>query len=82
MKYKVIMTKRLFGEVLVRAQSKDEAVQKAYEMVKNDDYKWYSEEKIDAHEVHRLPIVCNNCKTTLPPESLFCNKCGAKIEDR
>lgn len=82
MEYKVIMTKRLFGEILVQAQDKDEAVQKAYEIAKNNEYKWYSEEKIDAHEVHQVPIMCNNCNATLPPESLFCNKCGTKIEGK
>ena len=80
MKYEVIMTKTLFGNVLVQAENKDDAVRKAYAIVKTDENKWYEEEKIDAHEVHEITLICEKCNSKLPPQSLYCNICGEKVE--
>lgn len=79
MKYKVIMTKHLFGNVIVEANNKDEAVKQAHMIVKQDEYKWYDEEKIDAHEVHEMSLICPKCNIKLLPESLYCHICGEKL---
>lgn len=78
-KYRVIMTKKLFGNILVQANNKEEAVNEAYRIVKQNEYKWFDEEKIDAHEVYELPLICEKCNAKLPPESLYCNICGKKL---
>ena len=81
MKYRVITTKCLFGEILVTAKNKDEAQKRAYEIAQNDEYAWHDKEKIDIHEIHEIPIFCKNCNTKISPDSIFCNKCGTKISE-
>lgn len=79
MKYRVTVTKTFLGNIIVNAKEKDEATEKARQIVYNDSYKWYEEECIDVHEVHELPLFCTQCDTKLTSDSLFCHKCGAKI---
>lgn len=74
------MTKTLFGEIVVEAENKEVAIKEAYKIVTTDEYKWYDKEKIDAHEIHEIPLYCNKCNTKLPPESLYCNICGNKLK--
>lgn len=79
MKFKVIMTKCLFGDIIVEANDKETAVNEARDIVSSNKYKWYTEEKIVAHEAHVMPLYCHKCNTRLSPESIYCNICGAKL---
>lgn len=80
MKYRVITTKTLYGEIIVTAKDKDTAETRARDVALHDNYNWVNETKIDVHEIHETPLLCNKCGTKLPIESRFCNICGTRCE--
>ena len=81
MKYRVITTKTLYGEIIVTADDKDNASIKARDIAQYDNNNWVHEYKIDIHEIHEEPLVCSKCSTRLPIGSKFCNMCGEKCEN-
>ncbi|MBQ7116505.1 MAG: zinc ribbon domain-containing protein [Clostridia bacterium] len=81
MKYRIITTKTLYGEIIVTAKDKDNALIKARDVAQYDNYNWVSEQKIDLHEIHEMPVLCKKCNAKLSPDSFFCNKCGAKVDE-
>lgn len=80
MKYTAIITKTLYGEIIVSAKDKDYAEIRARDVVQFDNYNWVKKQKIDIHEIHEIPMICTKCGTKLPKESKFCNMCGEKYE--
>lgn len=80
MKYKVITTKTLYGEIIVTAKDKDTAEIKARDIAQYDNYNWVNEHKVSVHEIHEIPFTCVKCGAKLPIESKYCNICGEKCE--
>lgn len=81
MKYRVITTKTLYGEIIVTAKDKDTAIIKARDIAQYDNYNWVSKNKIDSHEIYEMPVFCKKCNAKLSSDSIFCNKCGTKVDE-
>ena len=80
MEYDIDISRHQRGRIKIHAKTREIAKEEALDIKNRDKIEWLGEEWFHIDEVTEIPLKCPNCKIELPDGSLYCNKCGTKIE--
>ena len=80
MKYKVLVTRLSYGNIEICAENREVAKSMALSEDNRNKISWFKNDDYQIAEVTRLQTKCDKCGVDIPDNSIFCYKCGAKIQ--
>ena len=80
MKFIIDISKHQRGRINVYAPNLETAKTEALSVRNRDNIEWLEKDWYSIDEVYYVSPKCSNCKIELPEGSLYCNKCGVRVE--
>ena len=81
LKYIIDISKHQRGRIEVYASDRESAKEEALSVRNRDNIEWLEKDWCCIDDMCYVPPKCPNCKIQLPEGSLYCNKCGVRVEE-